>query len=625
MKKFILSLLMLLSLTVSAQYTDGFFRYNNDVYENRDDIFDFNTTIPADGITIYGFGEPVPLDGGLLILTVAGAGYTALRRKSYKSYKTHRTHKSYNSSTTLFAALTLLLLMPSCKKKVETVDTTPQAPTNGVLITLNVGDGSKVTVDPHGDPYATISFDTYDYIYVGNNGKYCGFLCYIDEGNFVGHITPESENDYLHFYFMSDFGFWLLPEPTSLDISDQHEKYPVIAYAHSTIKYDQNITEYTAKLQLYCALVEFDVSVTEDPYNTGMPADVIINGMNNVVDVHFDANNAATGTTGEPYTFSKNGDGNITLHKEANNERWAILLPQEAVSGVQATAIGFEPASATFDVPAITAGGFYNHNNSNINVTFPSTIPIGAIPSLFTVNSDGDKVFFSQGNLQYQATTSTWRFAENQYDLIGEGNANISPTYDGWIDLFGWGTKDNPTESDIDYDYRWHEWGNNAISNGSNTPNSGWHTLSPEQWDYLLNGRNTAYRYTMAYLYLGGTHFVKGMILFPDNFSGEKPDGVGFGHPNTPNDYDGYCGTPEAWAALENMGCVFLPAAGRRAGIDVHYYSGGGPEPSLFYWSNTSSSNQAKYMEAWRNEVAIKDFYRHVGMSVRLVRTYNEN
>ena len=610
-KTLVLSLLMLLSLTASAQYTDGFFRNNNDVYENRDDFFNF--FVPDNGITIYGFGEPVPLDGGLLILTVVGAGYTVLRRKRIKGIK------GFKAANTIILILALLL-MPSCKKKVETVDATPQAPTNGVYITLNVGDGSKVIVDPHGDPYATVTFDWLDFLAVGNNGQYCGYLIYIDGGVFAGNIYPTSENDYLHFYFMGDKGE-LDPAPESVDISDQRERYPVIAYAHSTEKYDPTLTTYTAKLQLYCSLVEFDVSVNEDPYNTGMPTNVIINGMNNVVNVHFDANNAATGATGEPYTFSKSGDGNITLHREANHEHWGILLPQEAVSGVQATAIGFEPATATFDVPEIVAGGFYNHNNSDIDVTFPSAIPIGAVPSLFTVNSDDDKVFFSQGNLQYQATTNTWRFAENQYDLIGEGNVNISPTYDGWIDLFGWGTKDNPTESDIDYDYRWHEWGNNAISNGSDTTNSGWHTLSPEQWDYLLNGRNTAYRYTMAYLYLGGTHFVKGMILFPDNFSGEKPDGVGFGHPNTPNDYDGYCGTPEAWAALENMGCVFLPAAGRRAGIDVHYYSGGGPEPSLFYWSNTSSSNQAKYMEAWRNEVAIKDFYRHVGMSVRLVHT----
>lgn len=46
----------------------------------------------------------------------------------------------------------------------------------------------------------------------------------------------------------------------------------------------------------------------------------------------------------------------------------------------------------------------------------------------------------SPGNLQYQASTGIWRFAEHQYDYIGSGNENISTSYSGWIDLFGWGT-----------------------------------------------------------------------------------------------------------------------------------------------------------------------------------------
>ena len=72
---------------------------------------------------------------------------------------------------------------------------------------------------------------------------------------------------------------------------------------------------------------------------------------------------------------------------------------------------------------------------------------------------------FSHGNLQYNAaqgshlcadgTTQqgTWRFAEHQWDYVGDAengtvyengikcdNDLLSKTYDGWIDLFGWGT-----------------------------------------------------------------------------------------------------------------------------------------------------------------------------------------
>jgi len=60
--------------------------------------------------------------------------------------------------------------------------------------------------------------------------------------------------------------------------------------------------------------------------------------------------------------------------------------------------------------------------------------------------------------LQYQASTDTWRFAEHQWDFVGDdtdgnvfendvkcNNALTSDSYDGWIDLFGWGTGQKPT------------------------------------------------------------------------------------------------------------------------------------------------------------------------------------
>ena len=63
----------------------------------------------------------------------------------------------------------------------------------------------------------------------------------------------------------------------------------------------------------------------------------------------------------------------------------------------------------------------------------------GALYGYFSVAPDR-KIRFSQGNLQYQPSTATWRFALHQYDCIGDENSNISADYDGWIDLFGWGT-----------------------------------------------------------------------------------------------------------------------------------------------------------------------------------------
>ena len=124
----------------------------------------------------------------------------------------------------------------------------------------------------------------------------------------------------------------------------------------------------------------------------------------------------------------------------------------------------------------------------------------GALPGLFSVSAT-QQVYFSQGNLQYQASTNTWRFAEHQYDYVGtqtadvygyhggnvsgSDNRSISSTYSGWIDLFGWGTGDNPTLSSDNYGAygTFVDWGSNPISNGGNTANR-WRTLTQAEWEY---------------------------------------------------------------------------------------------------------------------------------------------
>ena len=70
-----------------------------------------------------------------------------------------------------------------------------------------------------------------------------------------------------------------------------------------------------------------------------------------------------------------------------------------------------------------------------------TAIPTGAISGKFTINAEGDKVYFSKGNLQYigSATPSYWKFAENQWDYLGDnGQGSNSQSVD--CDLFGWGT-----------------------------------------------------------------------------------------------------------------------------------------------------------------------------------------
>lgn len=261
----------------------------------------------------------------------------------------------------------------------------------------------------------------------------------------------------------------------------------------------------------------------------------------------------------------------------------------------------------------------------------------GALPGIFTVNGNGKKIRFSKGNLQYQASTSTWRFAEHQYDYIGSDNINISESYSGWIDLFAWGTSGynhgatnyQPWSiASSGYDAYGNsgnslydgvgkaDWGYNAIKNGDNTENSGWRTLTADEWKYIFD--NHSYKKAVINT---GSESIKGMILFPDNYSGRTPEGVTF------DQGDGYSTTCTlaGWTALEVAGCVFLPAAGYRAINNL------GPQLSQTglwgaYWSsscgNSNSIYNAKYIYFYDLQTQFNHnlVSRSTGLSVRLVR-----
>lgn len=199
---------------------------------------------------------------------------------------------------------------------------------------------------------------------------------------------------------------------------------------------------------------------------------------------------------------------------------------------------------------------------------------------LFSIGSN-QSIYFSKGNLQYQASTNTWRIAENQFDYVGLGNSNISPSYSGWIDLFGWGTGNNPTNISGDpYDYNYfYDWGDNNISNGNG---NNWRTLTYDEMSYVVNTRNTASGIRFAKATIDG---ICGVILLPDNWNSSLYNLI-----NTNNgevDYSVNTMALQTWLdVFEQNGAVFLPAAGYRGGRTVY-------EVGLFgaYYLNYYSSD----------------------------------
>ena len=261
-------------------------------------------------------------------------------------------------------------------------------------------------------------------------------------------------------------------------------------------------------------------------------------------------------------------------------------------------------------------------------------VPTGAINGKFTINADGGQVYFSQGNLQYQASTNTWKFAENQYDYIGVANSNISSTYSGWIDLFGWGTSgwnsgntyyhpwdsNNFNESlygpfgsyNLIGDYANADWGvYNPISNGGNIANQ-WRTLTQPEWNYLFNTRTTTsgIRYAKA-----NVNNVNGVILLPDDWSAST-----YTLSNTNSSDASFSSntiTASQWSTLEQAGAVFLPAAGGRNGTSVILVGSYGG-----YWSASYYGSYGAYYVFFdfSRLSTYRDDDRYYGHGVRLVR-----
>ena len=223
--------------------------------------------------------------------------------------------------------------------------------------------------------------------------------------------------------------------------------------------------------------------------------------------------------------------------------------------------------------------------------------------------SNNKKVAFSSGNLQYQASTNTWRFAENQWDYIGGANSNISSSYSGWIDLFGWGTGDTPTKSSASENYsRFINWGNNTI-NGEH-PNT-WRTLTAEEWRYILAGRPNSHS-----LYATATvNNIYGFVILPDSWN--QPH-LSFVAGTKGWDHNVY--SVNEWKELEYEGAIFFPAAGYRSKLTVNSV-----EKYGIYWSATRYNNYGSAFAFSSGEVRVDSYfngslYDHYGCCVRLVK-----
>ena len=305
--------------------------------------------------------------------------------------------------------------------------------------------------------------------------------------------------------------------------------------------------------------------------------------------------------------------------------------------------------------------------SANLNLASTDKLdPIGAA----TVGTL--KVISAPGNLQYKNPTwefGEFRFAAHQYDFIGSSSVtgtvsgsdnyiyaetnytqhtfatNNNSTGDKWIDLFGWGTSGvgNYTGAVANNSDNGHyvrlgcyanttssNYGPNSTSiagtvydwgvNGSYHLGTGWRTLTPDEWNILMNDRSASSlngtdnaHFACVTLHIGNND-IKGTLIFPDHLHWP----IGVPYPTTINAANTAFSptyTSSQWDLLEAEGVWFLPAAGYRSGTNTFTDI----QTTGYYWTTTGgTSSTAEYIKTtdgtphWLNKSR--------GCSVRLVK-----
>lgn len=544
--------------------------------------------------------------------------------------------------STIIMALALVLGMSQCKKQ-ETPTTGNTTPTNpGVHITVNVGDqdgkdgkdnnGEKHNIAP---AYGLFAFTQGDVLYVGHNEKYVGMLTF-NGACFDGTIYPDPDptvTDNLHFYFVGNAVVTGTPTvnqttPLSISIANQSTNLPVLSYGLSEPTYSATNTSYSATLKNKCALVRINLLT---------PTTDAITLSNVLTEATIDfANNAITPT---------NTTGDITLYGEesVDTHRWAILLPGTNLSNCNVIWQGAGNMPSIGNNTYVNAGiGEGIQIQNQIVVELPNDDLVVKDKnndfSVFTVNGDGKKVYFSRANLKCNTENTNalvWSFHENQWDECfgtktgtssepADQGSSVNMTNSYEMDRFSWGLHGSTTTGESDYvdgskDLNrtdGTDWGYALTGQGNNH----WRTLTADEWNYLLNNTDRGSRrflkacIKIAIPKAGGgyyTTFVNGLFIAPDNFN---PSDYGYtpgittntdnafvadnqwNNPNTVVDLtSGYMsmgGNGNKIAQhLFYAGCVFLPGVGYRTTMYINY----------FYYHNcvtTSSSFEGYYWSA---------------------------
>lgn len=317
----------------------------------------------------------------------------------------------------------------------------------------------------------------------------------------------------------------------------------------------------------------------------------------------------------------------FTLTLPENLNEWIII---RNISDTEYTLAGLKPGT-TYEVmvePVYEDGTTGTHSAITVFTTLGRDED--PMKGAFSVSSD-KRVSFAKGNLRYEGDIygmeAKWTMAPQQYEIFSEDNVNTE--YDNTYpasprDLFCWSNSDTrygiysyyyDSAEDTQQYFRgdFTDWGTNPKF--SAVFGSGWSTLSKKEWTYLLTERENADK-LKAFATVAG---VKGLVLLPDKW--DAPDGLLVKDEMTADE----------WAAIEQTGAVFLPAAGQMTAVynPDTYGATTTYTPNTVYWTSTpadaATENALDFgcgLTFNETDVTFANVSRRTYTAVRLVKTF---
>ena len=388
----------------------------------------------------------------------------------------------------------------------------------------------------------------------------------------------------------------------SISLANQNgTKAPFVAYA--TLDYTgTNITNAVVPFQFATSVIK--VNCTGLKPGTAITSATLSN-VNTACKLTLSGDKAPVVAGGTNGTITRTGDAYFAAGKiNAEGEAVFQIAVPALEEASQARVLTVAQDSDKVEDRKFTKKALSAATSVNTVCQLVKAPPAGALPGVFTVsNDDGTykkQIFFSQGNLYYDG--SKFNFEANQFSFKDSWDAThvshffwsktesvaYAASYSG-----GAATGDvfftNATETTAKEGF---------TVNVNGKEQSGWRTLSTNEWQYLFNtrtvngGQGAGKSYSLNITYGGKM----GLVLYPDDYDKDPVTGTVTDLPD---------------------GVVFLPAAGYRGVSDLYDVGGYG-----YYWSSAAYDKYYAFCVSFNSsdvDPGDNEGLRYFGISVRLI------